>query len=125
MLRYDLADCTEPANCYAECHGRYLIRFGEAEHAFCYMAQDQLRADRGDAGDLDLSEVALDVVFAGVAHAAMSHHRRLAGAEPGLRGAVFCGICIGPGFLAAVVSSGCAQYHQFGRLELDPPFGKW
>src|ERR1700719_2624187 len=56
------------------------IRFRQAEDAFGDVAEDQLRADRGDAGDLDLAEIALDMVLAGVAVAAMRHHRGLAGA---------------------------------------------
>ena len=73
-------------------------------------AQDQLRADGRDAGDLDLAEIALDMVLAGIAHAAMGHDRRLAGAEAGLGGTVFGGVGIGPGLLAAVIGGRRAQY---------------
>ena len=101
-----------------------LIRFRQAEHALGDVAQDQLRADGRDAGDLDLAEIALDMVLAGVAHAAMGHDRGLAGAVAGLGGAVFGGVGIGAGLLAAVIDGRRPQHHQLGRLELDPALGE-
>src|SRR4029077_10136566 len=83
--------------------GGYSIRFRQAEDALGDVAQDQLRADRGDAGDLDLAEIAFDMVLAGIAHAAMGHDCCLAGAKAGLGGAVFGGIGIGAGLLPAIV----------------------
>src|SRR5271169_5210096 len=99
--------------------GSLSIRLWQAEDALGDVGQDQLRADRRDAGDLDLATIALDMVLAGIAHAAMGHDRGLAGAEPGLGGAVFGGVGVSAGLLAAVIGGGGAQYHQLGRLELD------
>jgi hypothetical protein len=54
----------------------------------------------------------------------VGHHRRLAGAKPGLGGAVFGGVGVGAGLLAGVMSGRRAQDHQVGRLELDAAFGE-
>src|SRR5438105_9411733 len=90
----------------------------QPQHPLGDVAEHQLRADRGDAGDLDLAEIAFDVVFAGVAHAAMRHDCGLARAEAGLRGAVFGSVRIGAGLLAAVIGGGRAPHHQFRCFEL-------
>src|SRR5215468_7112342 len=103
------------------------IRLRQFEHALGDVGKNELRADGGDAGDLDFAEVALDMVFAGVAHAAMRHDRGLAGTEPGFGGAVLGGIGPGAdraGVVVAVVAGGSPQYHQFGRFELDPALGE-
>src|SRR4030081_2070125 len=55
------------------------IRLRQAEHFLGNKTQDQLRADRRDARDQGLAQIALDVKFLGVAEAAMGHHRLLAG----------------------------------------------
>src|SRR5882757_7631247 len=65
------------------------IRLRQAEHLLGDEAQDQLRADRGDARDEGLAQVTLDMEFLGVAEAAMGHHPLLAGVEAGFGGEVF------------------------------------
>src|ERR1700761_8545949 len=55
------------------------IRLRQAEHFLGNEAQDQLRADRGDARDQRLAKITLDMEFLGITEAAMGHHRLLAG----------------------------------------------
>src|SRR5215469_6727845 len=100
------------------------VRFWQPQHPLGDMAQNQLGADRRDAGDLDFAEITFDVVFTSVPHAAMRHDRGLAGAKAGLGGAILGGIGIRAGLLAAVISIGRPQYHQLRRLELDPALGE-
>ena len=101
------------------------VRFRQSEHALGDVRQDQLRADRGDAGDLDLAEETLDMEFARVAHAAMRQDRGLAGAVPGLGGEIFCRIRKGADrrrVVAPVIGCGRPKHQQFGRFKFDPAF---
>src|ERR1700710_384399 len=59
------------------------IRFRQAEHFLGNETQDQLRADRRDAGDQGFAQIALDVIFLGIAKAAMGHYCLLAGLKAG------------------------------------------
>src|SRR5947199_1002294 len=62
------------------------IRFRQTEHLLGDKTENELRADRGDAGDQRFAQIALDVKFLGVAEAAMGHDRLLAGLEAGFGG---------------------------------------
>jgi hypothetical protein len=68
------------------------------------MKQDQLGADRRDARDQDLAQIALDMIFLGVAEAAMGHDRLLAGLEAGLAREILRGIRCGAAGQALVVA---------------------
>ena len=61
---------------------------GQAEDVLGDVGQDHLLADRGDAQQAGLAEVALDVVLGGVAEAAVGLHGAVGGEEPGLGGEV-------------------------------------
>src|SRR2546423_530693 len=103
------------------------VGFRQPQDALGDVRQDQLPADRGDAGDLDLAKKPLDVEFAGIAHAAMGQDRGLASAVPGLGGKIFGGVGEGTdlaGLLAAVIGGSGAQYQQLGGLQLDPALGE-
>src|SRR5581483_2403181 len=52
---------------------------GQAELAFGQVAEDQLRADRGDAGQLGLPPQPLDVVLLRVTHSAEGLHGLVGG----------------------------------------------
>ena len=69
------------------------VRFRQTEHLFRNEAEDQLRTDRREPGDHDLAQIALDVKFLGITHAAMRHHRRLARREGRLGAEIFRSIC--------------------------------
>src|SRR5262245_60063480 len=58
--------------------GSRLIGLGQPQHAFGDEALDELGADRRDARDQDLAQVALDVILLRIAVAAVRHHRLLA-----------------------------------------------
>src|SRR4029450_167041 len=68
------------------------IRLGQTEHFLRDEAENELRADRGDARDQGFPQITLDVIFLGVAEAAMRHDRLLAGMEGGFGGARVGGI---------------------------------
>ena len=59
------------------------IGFGQAENAFGEIAQHQLARDRREARQHRFAEVALDVIFAGVAEAAVGAHRAVGGTKTG------------------------------------------
>ena len=63
---------------------RRSIRLWSPQHYFRGERQDQLRRDGRDARQHSLPEVALDMVFLGIAHAAVCQHRRFAGTMAGL-----------------------------------------
>src|SRR6266403_3015913 len=65
-----------------------LIRLRQVQHLFGDKAENELRADRGDPRDQGFAQVALDMKFLGVAAAAVSHHRLLAGLKAGFSGEV-------------------------------------
>src|SRR5258708_994086 len=68
------------------------IRLRQAEHFLGDETQDQLRADRRDAGDQGFAQIALDMIFLGVTKTAMGHHGLLAGLKAGFAREIFCGI---------------------------------
>src|SRR5258708_23059823 len=68
------------------------IRLRQAEHFLGDETQDQLRADRRDAGDQGFAQIALDVILLGVTKTAMGHHGLLAGLKAGFAREIFCGI---------------------------------
>src|SRR3954447_9692824 len=68
------------------------IRFRHAEHLLGNKAENELRADRGDARDQRFPQVALDVIFLRISEPAMRHDRLLAGMEAGFGGEVFRGV---------------------------------
>src|SRR5882672_230413 len=65
------------------------IRLRQAEHLLGDETENELWADRGDARDQRLAQIALDVEFLGVAEAAMGHDGLLAGVEAGLSREIF------------------------------------
>src|SRR5947207_5073839 len=83
-----------------------LIGLRQAEHALGDVAEDELRRDRRDAPEERLAQIALDVVLRGVAVAAVSHHRLLAGIEAGLACQIFRTIRLRAAALARVVEPG-------------------
>ena len=46
----------------AHSKARHSIRFGQTEHALRDVAENEVRADRGDARDQNLPQAALDVI---------------------------------------------------------------
>ena len=89
-------------------HSGSLNRTSAGPTPFGNKAQDQLRADRRDARDHRLAQIALDVKFLGVAHTAMRHHRGLTGRRTRLRRQDICGIGFGAARLGPVVESRAA-----------------
>src|SRR5690242_5165606 len=55
------------------------IRLRQPQHLLGDKAENELRADRRDARDQRLPQIALDVILLGVTETAMRHHRLLAG----------------------------------------------
>src|SRR5260370_19752491 len=51
------------------------IRLRQAQHLLGNETENELRADRGDAGDQGFPQISLDMIFLGVAESAMGHHR--------------------------------------------------
>ncbi len=107
---------------YFESPSTALVRLRQAQHLFGDEAENQLRADRRDARDHHLAQITLDMVFLGVAEAAMGHDRLLAGLEAGLGSQVFRGIGRGTARQALVVLPGRRQGHHPCRLQLHPVF---
>src|SRR5258708_37507230 len=70
-----------------------LIRLRQAQDLLGDKAENELRADRGDPRDQGFAQVTLDMIFPGVAEAAVSHHRLFAGLKAGFSGKIFR--CIG------------------------------
>src|ERR1700682_4966333 len=68
------------------------IRLGQAQHLLGNKTENELRADRGDARDQRLAQIALDMKFLGVAEAAMGHYGLLAGLKTGFGSEIFRGI---------------------------------
>src|SRR2546421_13079512 len=83
-----------------------LVRLRQAEHALGDVAKDELAAHWRDAPDEGFAQITLDVVFGGVAVAAVRHHRLLAGVEAGFAGEIFRGVRFGAAGLACVVKGG-------------------
>src|SRR5262249_2559226 len=67
---------------------RPLIRLGQPEHLLCDEIEDHVRRNRGDPRNHDLTQVALDVEFLRITHAAVGEDGGLAGFEGGLRGQI-------------------------------------
>src|SRR5436190_23839745 len=65
------------------------IRLRQAQHPLGYKAEDELRADRCDAGDEGFPQIALDMEFLGITEAAVRHHGLLAGVKASLGGEIF------------------------------------
>src|SRR5581483_4922407 len=64
------------------------VRAGESEDVLGDVGEDEFLADRGDAGEAGLAEVALDVVLGGVAEAAVRLDRPVGGEEARFGGEV-------------------------------------
>src|SRR5256885_13918134 len=82
------------------------VALGQAEHALGDVAQDQLLADRRDAGDHDLAQEALDMELLGVAIAAMGQDRALAGLVGRAGAEIFGRVRLRTALLAVVVEPG-------------------
>src|SRR5712692_11922223 len=63
-----------------------LVGFGQAQDPLGDVAEGELWAHRGDARDLRFAQITLDMIFLGIAEAAMGQHRGLAGAPARLGG---------------------------------------
>ena len=75
-------------NPYAAGDSLASVRAGQPEDVLGDVGEDQLLADRGDALQAGLAEVALDVVLGGVAEPAVGLHGPVGGEEAGLGGEV-------------------------------------
>src|SRR4051794_16142784 len=93
-----------------------LVRLWQAENAFRDIAEDQLRRDRRDPSHQRFAQVTFDVVFGGIAVAAVGHHRLLAGVEARFPGEVLGGVGLGAARLARVVERGGLEGHEACRL---------
>ena len=78
-----------------------LVGFRQAQRLLGDEAQDHLRAHRRDPHDQRFTQVALDVEFLGVAHAAVGHQRGFARLEARFAGDILPGIGLDAGGLAA------------------------
>src|SRR5438552_6039005 len=96
------------------------IRFRQTEHLLGNETENKLRADRRDARDQRLPQIALDVIFFGVPKSAMRHDRLLAGVEAGFGGEIFCGIGRRAALHALVVLPACAEHHHPRGFQLHP-----
>src|SRR6266403_4270609 len=94
-----------------------LIRLRQAQDLLGDKAENELRADRGDPRDQGFAQVTLDMIFLGVAEAAVSHHRLLAGLKAGFSGKIFRGIGGRAAWQPLVVLPACRQHHQPCGLE--------
>src|SRR4051795_9976544 len=100
------------------------IRLRQAEHLLGDEAENELRADRRDARDQGFPQIALDVIFLGVAEAAMRHDGLFAGVEAGLRSEIFGGIGGRAAWHALVVLPARAQHHHPRGFQLHPVPGQ-
>src|SRR5229473_3704307 len=96
------------------------IRLRQAQHLLGNETENELRADRGDAGDQGFPQISLDMIFLGVAESAMGHHRLLAGVKTRFRGQIFRRVGGGPAGQALIVLPPCRQHHQPGRFQFHP-----
>ena len=101
-----------------------LVGFGQAQRLLRDEAQDQVRRDRRNPHDQRLAQVALDVEFLGVAHAAVGHQRGFARLEARLAGEILGGVGLDAARLAGVVERGRLERHQVGGFELHPAGGE-
>ena len=93
---------------------------GQAEHAFGQKTQDQFARDRRKARHHGFAEIALNIIFARIPHAAMRAHRPRRRLEEHLRAQEFCRVNLRPAFRAAIIQGGPFEQHQLRRLLLDP-----
>ena len=104
---------------------RRSIGFGQIQYALGNVGQNHLPADRRDAGNHDLAQIAFDMIFLGVAESAMRQNRLLARAESRLGAKLFRSIGLGPALLPRVVQPGRLAGHEVRRLKLHPVAGQW
>src|SRR5262245_13894196 len=100
------------------------VRPRQAEHALGQITQDELARHRRKPRGHCFAEIALHVVFAGIAHAAVGAHRAITGAERRIGAEIFRRIGLRAAGLAAVVELRRPQHQQLGGQELGPAFGK-
>src|SRR3954452_24304313 len=93
------------------------IRLRQAEHLLGDEAENELRADRRDARDQGFPQIALDVIFLGVAEAAMGHDRLFAGVETGFGRKILGGIGGRTAWHALVVLPAGGKHHQPRRFQ--------
>ena len=62
LLRPSARRAERRAHSAAHSKARHSIRFGQTEHALRDVAENEVRADRGDARDQNLPQAALDVM---------------------------------------------------------------
>src|SRR5665213_4563033 len=96
------------------------IRLRQAQHLLGDKDENELWADRRNPWDQRLPQIALDVIFLGVAEAAMRHHRLLAGLEAGFAREIFRGIGRRAARHALIVLPARRQRHQPRRLQFHP-----
>src|ERR1700738_1537592 len=97
-----------------------LIRLRQAQHLLGNKTENELRADRGDARDQEFTQIALDVVFPGVAEAAVRHDGLLAGLKTGFGREIFRGVGRRPTWQALIILPARRQRHQPRGFELHP-----
>src|SRR5438105_13861695 len=96
------------------------IRLRQAQNLLGNKAENELRADGGDAQDQGFAQLTLDMKFLGVAEAAVGHHRLLAGQKAGFSREIFRGIGRRPTWQALIVLPARRERHQPRRLKLHP-----
>lgn len=71
------------------------VRSGQPEYLLGDEAENELRRDRRQLRDHDFAEIALDMIFLGVAVAAMRRDRGLAGFDPASAARYFAALAAG------------------------------
>src|SRR5271168_4103975 len=75
--------CFDPRRCISRS-----IRFGQAQDLLGQKVQNHVRADGCRARDEDLAQIALDMIFLRITHAAQGQHGGMARLEPEFTGQV-------------------------------------
>src|SRR5882724_7074456 len=96
------------------------IRLRQAQNLLGNKTENELRADRGDPRDQGFAQVSLDMIFLGVAEAAMGHYRLLAGLKARFSGKIFRSIRRRAAWQPLVVLPARRQHHQPCGFELHP-----
>src|SRR5262249_36857126 len=97
-----------------------LIGLRQAENLLCNEIEDHMWRNWRDPRDQDLAQIALDVEFLRITHAAVGHDRGLAGVEGGLRGQILGGIGLGGAIQVAIVEGRRFHHHQVRCFQLHP-----
>ena len=96
------------------------IRLWQSEYLFRHETQNEVRADRRYARNERFAQIAFDVIFLRVPHAAKRHDRRLTRFIADFRGEIFGGVRFRTARLAGVIQTCGFIHEQTRRFELDP-----